>query len=88
MHEDLTSYDCIFVIIFTAILYSHIKVKKITNIKKRLGLHVPVEIRYLLRSEHTHHTMLSIFNRYSGLSHDHTLTLPETFAEATQYSTH
>ena len=32
MHEDLTSYDCI-VIIFTAILYSHIKVKFI-NIKK------------------------------------------------------
>jgi len=35
MHEDLTSYDCI-IIIFTAILYSPIKVKNYKQLKRYL----------------------------------------------------
>ena len=41
MHEDLTSYDCI-IIIFTAILYSLIKVKKIINSKKETCFQLPL----------------------------------------------
>jgi len=75
MHEDLTSYDCI-IIIFTAILYFPIKVKKKLTVKKRLifnshsSSYPQITIMNIIIIIHHHH------NEIDGLGISAYLSMP------------
>ena len=82
MHEDLTSYDCI-IIIFTAILYSPIKVKNYKQLKETC-FQLPLillpsdnnkEHHHL--SYHHHHHPLSLQSRARDISSHDCMIIPD-----------